>query len=98
MDGSNVTIMLDGTVLTSTSGEYGGEGHMLQQYTQPPLLEGAGGPLRTGTGVWMIDPETGRPLPPKDHRRDGGSATSDLSRFRPAPDQEQDVEGLVSRE
>ena len=54
-EGANVTIVVDGQVLTAKGGDYGAEGHILQEYVPLPLFDGVGGPFRTVTGVWMID-------------------------------------------
>ncbi|MBN1171014.1 MAG: glutathionylspermidine synthase family protein, partial [Micromonosporaceae bacterium] len=49
-EGANVTIVVDGDVLTSKGGEYGAEGYILQEYAPLPLFDGVGGPFRTVTG------------------------------------------------
>jgi glutathionylspermidine synthase len=85
MEGSYVTITLEGTASTAKSGECGAEGRVRQQRAPLPRFEGDGGPFRTVSGVWVIDRQpTGRCL-----RGSAGETadqiTNDRRRFVPYP-------------
>jgi glutathionylspermidine synthase len=82
-EGANVTIFSDGAILSTRAGEYGAEGHVLQEYAPLPLFEGVGGPFRTVTGVWMIDQKAAGLCFRESAGETAGLITSNQSRFVP---------------
>ncbi|MFC7547705.1 glutathionylspermidine synthase family protein [Plantactinospora sp. GCM10030261] len=56
-EGANVTVIRGGEVVAANGGEYGAEGHVLQEFAELPVFDGVGGPFHALTGVWMIDNE-----------------------------------------
>lgn len=82
-EGANVSIFRDGELLVANGGEYGAEGHILQEYAPLPLFEGVDGPFRTVTGVWMIDQSAAGLCFRESPGETAGLITSNQSRFVP---------------
>lgn len=78
-EGANITHLRNGLEVMRTSGTYGAEGFVYQQYAPPPAFMSPDGLMHPVLGIWMIDGEpSGMGI-----RESEGVITDNLSFFAP---------------